>query len=121
MTFYAPRSFEGPPVSCPSMDHPRGTVALAQPQPLPIIEPGPRQAPGPLMAPVPATEGRLRRCTFRRLTPLTAARASTGAPDYRVECLYPDRETPIPLGDLACARAICDACAATGIFRPDED
>jgi hypothetical protein len=42
-------------------------------------------------------------------------------PAYAVTCLYPDRETPRPLGDLASARAICDGCAATGIFRPDED
>jgi hypothetical protein len=44
-----------------------------------------------------------------------------GLPVYDVACLYPDREQALPLGDLDSARAICDACAATGIFRPDED
>ena len=61
--------------------------------------------------------GRLRRCTYRRLV------AVTREPDalYDVECLYPDRIVPIPLGDLETARPICDSCTAAHIFRPDED
>jgi hypothetical protein len=47
----------------------------------------------------------------------------TRKPDalYDVECLYPDRIVPIPLGDLETARPICDSCTAAHIFRPDED
>jgi hypothetical protein len=72
------------------------------------------------MAPVPSDGGRLRRCTFRRVTAIQSGRGR-GLPVYDVACLYPDREQALPLGDLDSARAICDACAATGIFRPDED
>jgi hypothetical protein len=36
-------------------------------------------------------------------------------------CLYGDRVEPLPLGNLAQAQAACAACAAPGIFRPDED
>jgi hypothetical protein len=60
---------------------------------------------------------RIRRCTFRRLIAL-----ERGAhPVYDVECLYPDRAAPLPLGDLETARPICNACTAEHIFRPDED
>jgi hypothetical protein len=76
--------------------------------------------PLPLLSPVPANGGYLRRCTFRKME-LRAAGTRQTDPVYAVTCLYPDRETPQPLGDLASARAICDGCAATGIFRPDED
>jgi len=60
---------------------------------------------------------RIRRCTFRRLisVELTDERL------YDVECLYPDRRTPIPLGDLDSATPICNTCSAAHIFRPDED
>jgi hypothetical protein len=40
---------------------------------------------------------------------------------YDVECLFPDRKVPIPLGDLEAASPICNSCAAPHIFRPDED
>jgi hypothetical protein len=40
---------------------------------------------------------------------------------YDVECLYPDRKVPIPLGDLEAATPICNSCVAPHIFRPDED
>jgi hypothetical protein len=42
-------------------------------------------------------------------------------PVYDVECLFPGRTTPIPLGDLETARPICENCRAVGIFRADED
>ena len=60
---------------------------------------------------------RIKRCTFRRLinVELGAERV------YDVECLYPDRKVPIPLGDLEAATPICNACVAPHIFRPDED
>lgn len=97
-------------------------MALARSNPSPVIEPLPRPSSGPLMAAVPADGGRLRRCTFRRVTHMSGASPrSLQLAVYDIECLYPDRGDPIPLGDLASARAICDACAATGIFRPDED
>jgi hypothetical protein len=59
----------------------------------------------------------LRRCTFRRIS---AVRRGSN-PVYDVECLYPDRLIPLPLGDLLSARPVCEACMAEHIFRPDED
>ena len=64
-----------------------------------------------------AQRDHLRRCTFRRLT-VVRRRPS---PAYMVDCLYIDRSVPIPLGDLATARGICDTCVASHVFRPDED
>ena len=60
---------------------------------------------------------RITRCTFRRLINVEVG----GARVYDVECLYPDRKIPIPLGDLDAAAPICNACSALHIFRPDED
>lgn len=60
---------------------------------------------------------RLRRCTFRRISNL--GRSCDG--QYVVECLYPNRRRPLPLGDLESATPICNACTAAHIFRPDED
>ena len=60
---------------------------------------------------------RIRRCTFRRLIQLEIGRER--ATD--VQCLYPDRRLPVPLGDLDSAIPICNACTAPHIFRPDED
>ncbi len=95
-------------------------MALAQPSP--IVSPVPRPSALPHMAPVANESGRLRRCTFRRITFAAAAPPrGRSLPIYDVACLYPSRDSSIPLGDLDSARVICDACAATGIFRPDED
>jgi len=60
---------------------------------------------------------RIRRCTFRRLIRVEMKRDRV----YDVECLYPDRKLPIPLGDLDSAMPVCNACTAAHIFRPDED
>jgi hypothetical protein len=60
---------------------------------------------------------RIRRCTFRRLIVVEAAHERM----YEAECLYPDRQVPLPLGDLDAATPICNACTADHIFRPDED
>jgi hypothetical protein len=60
---------------------------------------------------------RIRRCTFRRLIRVEMQ----GDRVYDVECLYPDRRLPIPLGDLDSAMPVCNACTAAHIFRPDED
>jgi hypothetical protein len=77
--------------------------------PLPVIPP---QSDAFHLAP-----HRIKRCTFRRLinVEIDAQRV------YDVECLYPDRKVPIPLGDLEAATPICNTCAAPHIFRPDED
>jgi hypothetical protein len=60
---------------------------------------------------------RIRRCTFRRMIAVHARDIRV----FDVECLYPDRKVPIPLGDLDAATPICNACTAPHIFRPDED
>ncbi len=65
--------------------------------------------------------GRLRRCTFRRIDKVAALPQRKDGPSYEVMCLYVDRETPLALGTIEDARSVCEACRATGIFRPDED
>ena len=55
--------------------------------------------------------------TGPRLAPLPGRPQHTS---YEVMCLY-GAEEPLALGDLVAARAMCDACTASGIFRPDED
>jgi hypothetical protein len=94
-------------------------LALAQPLPSSTVDRVVRPRALLVMAPGLADSGRLRRCTFRRVA-VTATRQSS-PPSYEAACLYPSGASAIPLGDLDSARAICDSCAATGIFRPDED
>jgi hypothetical protein len=60
---------------------------------------------------------RIRRCTFRRLIQVEGGLERI----YEVECLFPERRVPIPLGDLDSAMPICNACTASHIVRPDED
>lgn len=60
---------------------------------------------------------RIKRCTFRRLISLDRPQERI----YEVECLYPDRTVPIPLGDLDSSLPICNTCTAAHIFRADED
>jgi hypothetical protein len=60
---------------------------------------------------------RIRRCTFRRLIAVDRV----GGRVYDVDCLYPDRAVPLPLGDLDSAMPICNACTASHTFRADED
>jgi hypothetical protein len=60
---------------------------------------------------------RIRRCTFRRLIQLDL----DGDRITEVDCMYPERRLPIPLGDLQSATPICNSCTAAHIFRPDED
>jgi len=79
-------------------------MAFAEPNVLPTPEPL-------LAAP------RIRRCTFRRVTAVERRRELT----YDVDCLFPERALPMPLGDLDSATPICNACTAAGIFRADED
>ena len=75
---------------------------------------------------VPAPEtvtpvGRLRRCTFRRVDRVAALPGRPAVASYETMCLYGDSETPMALGDVDAAGQICQACTASGIFRPDED
>jgi len=60
---------------------------------------------------------RIKRCTFRRLIDVQV----DGERVYDVECLFPDRKVPIPLGDLESAMPVCNSCVAPHTFRPDED
>ena len=77
--------------------------------PLPVVTP---KADAYRLAP-----HRIRRCTFRRIIHVDA----TSDRIYDVECLFPDRRVPVPLGDLDSATPICNGCTAPHIFRPDED
>jgi hypothetical protein len=77
-----------------------------------FAEPTVASVPEPLLA-----APRIRRCTFRRVTAVDRHRERT----FEVDCLFPDRALPMPLGDLEGAIPICNACTATGVFRADED
>jgi hypothetical protein len=95
----------GPAADRRSNEAPTRPMAL----PLPVIPPQPDAY---HLAP-----HRIKRCTFRRLIDVEAGADRV----YDVECLFPDRKIPIPLGDLESATPICNACTAPHIFRPDED
>jgi len=71
----------------------------------------------PEVSPSGMAAQRIRRCTFRRLIQLDVA----GERATDVECLFPDRRLPMPLGDMESAMPICNHCTAAHIFRPDED
>ncbi len=77
-----------------------------------FAEPTVALVPEPLLA-----APRIRRCTFRRVTTVDRHRELA----YDVDCLFPDRTLPMPLGDMESALPICNACTAAGIFRADED
>jgi len=79
------------------------------------LAPPPGRDPGTQVQPLAAV--RIRRCTFRRLIAVDRA----GWRVYDVDCLYPDRTLPLPLGDLEAAIPICNACTASHVFRADED
>ena len=64
---------------------------------------------------------RLRRCTFRRIDQVATPPGRTRSNGYEVMCLYGEADEPMNLGDIEAARPICNACTASGIFRPDED
>jgi len=84
------------------------TADLRRPPP-PVGDPGTQAQP---LAAV-----RIRRCTYRRLIAVDR----TIGRMYDVDCLYPDRMLPLPLGDLEAATPICNACTGSHIFRADED
>lgn len=71
----------------------------------------------PEVSPSGLAAHRIRRCTFRRLIQLDV----DGERITDVNCMYPERRLPIPLGDLQSATPICNSCTAAHIFRPDED
>ena len=71
----------------------------------------------PEVSPSGMAAKRIRRCTYRRLIQLQLA----GERATDVECLFPERRLPIPLGDFDSATPICNSCTAPHIFRPDED
>jgi len=77
----------------------------------------PSTATGPEEDPTRLAPHRIKRCTYRRLISLDRAHERV----YEVECLFPDRRLPIPLGDLDSSTPICNACTAAHIFRADED
>ena len=54
---------------------------------------------------------RIKRCTYRRLISIERPEERL----YEVECLYPDRLVPIPLGDLDTSLPICNACTRSKI------
>jgi hypothetical protein len=77
----------------------------------------PRDVPAPEAV---APAGRLRRCTFRRVDTIAALSGRMQKTSYVLVCLYGDSDSPLALGDVDAARPVCEACTATGIFRPDE-
>jgi hypothetical protein len=83
--------------------------------PDPVVAPPVRSEPGTRAHPMAAA--RIRRCTFRRLIAVDRVAGRV----YDVDCLYPDRAVPLPLGDLGSAMPICNACTASHTFRADED
>ena len=99
------------------------TVARATPsgdtitQPMALPLPAAIAAEQPDNDPARLAPHRIKRCTYRRLM-LDIGPASA---IYEVECLFPDRKLPVPLGDLDSAMPVCNACTAAHIFRPDED
>lgn len=91
----------------------------------PLVEQAPVEAPWrtatrralPLAA-ATASPARLRRCVFRRLSPMTRTGALS---TYTADCLYEGLERAVPLGDLDATRSACEACTNIGLWRADED
>src|SRR5262245_25986876 len=89
----------------------RGTAIVASrhrhwrhlPEVMALPLPAPATSQSPETDPSRLAPHRIKRCTYRRLISLDRARERI----YEVECLYPDRKVPIPLGDLDSALPIC--------------
>jgi hypothetical protein len=62
-------------------------------------------------------QGNIRRCRVRHVSIVAGA----AVPTVQVDCLLGGREHPLPLGTMDEARAICNACTATTVWRADED
>lgn len=67
-------------------------------------------------APIPR-QGRIRRCRVRHVSIVPDLRGRR----VEVACLLGGPDNPLPLGSLDEARAICNACTATTVWRADED
>jgi hypothetical protein len=106
---------------------PRAIDAIAPAPTMPVVRPPAPEMGVPVpLADAPASDrvtpvGRLRRCTFRRVDPVTPLPGRSSHSRFEVVCLYGSADEPLALGDINDARAVCDACTASGIFRPDED
>ena len=107
---------------------PNPIAAIAAPMPsAPAVRPPAPELGVPVSlgdAPAPDTVtpvGRLRRCTFRRIDRLATLPGRATSSAYEVMCLYGESGEPLALGDVASAAPVCEACTASGIFRPDED
>jgi hypothetical protein len=98
------------PAAAPAVDTPAPIAA-------PLYTPTPRDVPA---AESVTPAGRLRRCTFRRIDLVEVLPGRARAASYEVMCLYGGDAAGLPLGDVATAMPVCEACRATGIFRPDE-
>lgn len=76
--------------------------------------------PQPLVATAPEAyrlaAARIRRCAHRRVVCVSSA-----VDDYEVHCLHPTLGVALPIGDMATATDVCNACTAEETFRPDED
>ncbi len=66
--------------------------------------------------PIPR-QGRIRRCRVRHVAILPDGQGRR----TQVDCLLGGRDNPLSLGTIDDARAICNACTATTIWRADED
>jgi hypothetical protein len=64
-----------------------------------------------------ARRGKIRRCRVRHVSVLPGRERGI----VQVDCLLGGAEHPLPLGSMDEARAICNACTATTIWRADED
>ena len=73
------------------------------------LEPGAR-------IPIPR-QGRIRRCRVRHVSILPAGLTAR----VQVDCLLGGVDHRLSLGTLDEARAICNACTATTVWRADED
>jgi hypothetical protein len=66
--------------------------------------------------PIPR-QGRIRRCRVRHVS-IVPDRAGRRV---EVACLLGGPDNALPLGSMDEARAICNACTATTVWRVDED
>ncbi len=87
---------------------------LEDPLPMALTFEEPSGSPLPVPGATTMAAHRIRRCHYRRL-------AVAERPRDHVECLFPDRQAPIVLGDWLQATAACNACKVPTAFRDDED
>jgi len=106
------------PASFTALTAPPGSTIESPTRPAPLTVPTtPRDIPAPESV-IPV--GRLRRCVFRRIDLVSTLPGRPLGTTYEVMCLYGGQSSAMALGDVASAQPTCEACQATGIFRPDE-